>query len=94
MRRRKHRFPMPSDKTGVGGLAAGVNGGKSLKTALNSISGLGSNRFEEVFKSDCCCCSDINHPRIFLAIATELTVFGRVKIWVRFEYIPKADVIL
>ncbi|XP_017464018.1 PREDICTED: kinesin-like protein CG14535 isoform X2 [Rhagoletis zephyria] len=28
MRRRKHRFPMPSDKTGVGGMAAaGVNGG-------------------------------------------------------------------
>lgn len=56
MRRRKHRFPMPSDKTGVGGLAAGVNGGKSLRTMLISTNGVCDNRFEVVFKSCCSSC--------------------------------------
>lgn len=28
MRRRKHRFPMGGDKSGVGGLANGMNAGK------------------------------------------------------------------
>ncbi|XP_020717246.1 kinesin-like protein CG14535 [Ceratitis capitata] len=70
MRRRKHRFPMPSDKTGVGGLAAGVNGGHQ---STGSSAGSGADPSSSELSADTVIymgpsddATDGEHPPVYL----------------------------
>ncbi|XP_050321681.1 kinesin-like protein GA13060 isoform X1 [Bactrocera neohumeralis] len=70
MRRRKHRFPMPSDKTGVGGLAGGVNGGHQ---STGSSAGSGADPSSSELSADTVIymgpsddATDGEHPPVYL----------------------------
>ncbi|XP_036340704.1 kinesin-like protein CG14535 isoform X1 [Rhagoletis pomonella] len=71
MRRRKHRFPMPSDKTGVGGMAAaGVNGGHQ---STGSSAGSGADPSSSELSADTVIymgpsddATDGEHPPVYL----------------------------
>ncbi|XP_067623434.1 kinesin-like protein CG14535 [Eurosta solidaginis] len=71
MRRRKHRFPMPSDKTGVGGMAGtGVNGGHQ---STGSSAGSGADPSSSELSADTVIymgpsddATDGEHPPVYL----------------------------